>query len=365
MTSWVEQVRRAVVRHAGALGLVLVATSMLATGCGGEVPDDIPARLADTGLYADFAARAIAPDVMEFEPQYPLWTDGAAKKRWIRLPPGTAIDAHDPDAWSFPAGTRLWKEFAFERRIETRFMLLGNDGEWRFATYAWTADGSDAVLAPEKGVPGACETDCGKPFDIPARTDCAACHAAGPNVVLGFSALQLSSDRDPLAPHAQAPAEGAVDLADLVERGLVLNLPKRLVEHPPRIDASTPTERAALGYLHGNCGMCHTSGGQLAALDLDLWTSLADAADSGARRTTVGRASKFRFAGDTDPRRVAPGDPDASVLLRRMASRQPIAQMPPLGTRVPDRDALALIRAWIEHETTTPHLTRSRIQRPH
>ncbi len=371
MMRWVEQVRTAVVRHSGTLGLALVAIAVLAAGCSGALPDTLPARLADTGLYADFAARTIAPGVMEFEPQYPLWTDGAAKKRWIRLPPETAIDARDPDAWSFPIGTRLWKEFAFERRIETRFMLLAGDGKWRFATYAWSADGSDALLAPEKGVPAACETDGGKPFDIPARADCGACHAAGPNVVLGFSALQLSSDRDPLAPHSREPAEGAVDLEDLVERGLVRNLPEHLIAHPPRIETDSPIERAALGYLHGNCGMCHTSGGQLGALDLDLWTSLASptdthtgATDTGTRRTTLGRASKFRFANDAEPLRIAAGDPDASVLLRRMASRQPIAQMPPLGTHVPDRDALELIRTWIQHEKTTPDLTRSEIQRP-
>ena len=27
------------------------------------------------------------------------------------------------------------------------------DGTWRFAVYAWTADGSDARLAPTRGMP--------------------------------------------------------------------------------------------------------------------------------------------------------------------------------------------------------------------
>ena len=68
--------------------------------------------------------------------------------------------------------------------------------------------------------------------------------------VLGFSALQLSSDRDPNAPHAGARGAGAADLRALVERGLVRNLPPSLVATPPRIAAADPIARAALGYLH-------------------------------------------------------------------------------------------------------------------
>jgi hypothetical protein len=35
------------------------------------------------------------------------------------------------------------------------------------------------------------------------------------------------------------------------------------------------------------------------------------------------------------------------VLLRRMAARDALDQMPPLGTEQPDRDALALVERWI------------------
>ena len=65
---------------------------------------------------------------LAFSPQYPLWSDGAAKRRWISLPPGTAIDASRPDAWEFPRGTRLWKEFSLDRPVETRFIERLPDG---------------------------------------------------------------------------------------------------------------------------------------------------------------------------------------------------------------------------------------------
>ena len=77
-------------------------------------------RLADTGLYQDASAERVAADVLAYTPQYPLWSDGATKRRWIRLPPGAAIDASDPDAWVFPIGTQIWKEFSFGGRVETR-----------------------------------------------------------------------------------------------------------------------------------------------------------------------------------------------------------------------------------------------------
>jgi hypothetical protein len=331
----------------------LAAAALLAAGArAGDGPwGGAPARLSETGLYSDAASGALAPGVLAYEPQYPLWTDGARKQRWIRLPAGTSIDAADPDVWSFPAGTRLWKEFAFERRVETRMLERRADGGWNYATYVWSADGSDAALAPERGLRGACESAPGVRFDVPGRSDCRACHEGGPNRVLGFSALQLSSDRDPLAPHAQTPPPGAVDLAALVGRGLVRNLPADLAARPPRIVAATPRERAALGYLHANCGGCHASGGALANLGLALDYRLARRAGSpSALQSALDVPSRFHLPGAGEQPRLAPGDPGASVLLARMASRNPLVQMPPLGTRAADVQALQLVAAWIRED---------------
>ena len=286
-----------------------------------------PRHLAETGLYADFAARTPAPGVVAFTPQYPLWTDGAQKQRWIRLPEGSFIDARDPDAWVFPAGTRLWKQFSFGRAVETRMLECGSDGRWNYASYVWNEDGSDAVLAPERGLKNACRTEAGTMHDVPGRMDCGACHEAGPNRVLGFSALQLSSDRDPLALHAETPAAGAVDLPELVRRGLVRNLPEAFVEHAPKIAARSPRERAALGYLQANCSACHNSRGELAPLGLHLDSRLVPAESP------------------LDSLR-----PRAELLLARMGTRNPLQQMPPLGTHLADAQALEFIRAWIREE---------------
>ena len=44
---------------------------------------------------------------------------------------------------------------------------------------------------------------------------------------------------------------------------------------------------------------------------------------------------------------LTPGAPDLSALFVRMRSRRPSSQMPPLGTVVPDPQAMDLMSAWI------------------
>jgi hypothetical protein len=51
---------------------------------------------------------------------------------------------------------------------------------------------------------------------------------------------------------------------------------------------------------------------------------------------------------------VAPGHARGSVLVARMRSRDPNAQMPPLGTRIPDDAGLALVERWINSLSPLP-----------
>ena len=306
-----------------------------------------PPTLRQTGLYADWEAKTVAPGVVPFVPQYPLWSDGAKKRRWIRLPEGTSVDASDPQAWQFPVGTRLWKEFAFEGRVETRFMVLGASG-WKYAAYVWSPDGSEASRVPLRGWTTEAEVAPGVVHVVPSEGDCRACHANAKTPVLGFSALQLSGDRDPGAPHAEPLVYGAVLLDDLVRSGRVRGLPEAMVLTPPTIGGRTPTERSARGYLHANCGSCHRTEGTVASVGLVLAEG-----PSGSRAVTTTEGVRSHFvpagAGQAEAVRLVPGRPDRSVLTQRMGSRDPVQQMPPIGTRVVDRDGLELVSRWI-HE---------------
>ena len=63
-----------------------------------------PQRLSETGLF--LADGTIDPRNRPFVPQYPLWSDGAAKSRWIHLPEGAKIDVSDIDANTLANGNQ-------------------------------------------------------------------------------------------------------------------------------------------------------------------------------------------------------------------------------------------------------------------
>ena len=45
----------------------------------------LPLRLQDTGLYSDWQSKTVASRNLAYSPQYPLWSDGAGKTRWMKI----------------------------------------------------------------------------------------------------------------------------------------------------------------------------------------------------------------------------------------------------------------------------------------
>ena len=310
-----------------------------------------PGLLSETGLYAGRSVATIDPRNRPYTPQYPLWTDGAIKSRWIYLPPGTTIDARDDTAWGFPIGTKLWKEFAFAgKKVETRLLWKTGADAWVYAAYVWNEEQTEAVLAPEEGVARAALLTEGKYHSVPGVSDCKSCHEGGTSHVLGFTALQLSDDRDPGAPHAEPLQEGMVTDRTLVAEGRLVPARRDLVEHPPVVRGASPVERSALGYLSANCGHCHNSVGALSSLGLVLSQDPRSDRPDPALVSTRNQPGHWIVPG-TKPGEshiVTPGSPETSSLVYRMRSRRPSSQMPPLGTVIPDADALALMEEWIK-----------------
>jgi hypothetical protein len=311
------------------LRIAAFALALLAGTAAASAQPPLPERLGETGLFR--------LETQLVTPQYPLWSDGAAKRRWLHVPAGRFIDAAQPDTWQFPPGTKLWKEFAVAGRpVETRYIERLADGGWRYAAYVWDSDGREARLAPARGIPALPVAGApGGRYAVPSRADCTACHEGAAVPVLGVSALQL-----------------AAELPALVQRGWLRRLPPGWLDTPPRIAAVDPTERALLGYLHANCGHCHNDSGAPVPVRLMLAQSAADPAGSAQRalRSLVDAPSRYRPPGFApDARVVVPGRPQDSVLVARMQSRHAQVQMPPLGTQVPDAEGLALVTSWINH----------------
>ncbi len=293
-----------------------------------ELLGKLPERLSQTGLYRSGAGGALAEGVRAFAPQFELWSDGAQKRRWVSLPPGERIDTSDVDNWAFPVGTTFWKEFAVPgERVETRLLRKVGPGsqDWAAQAYVWLADGSDAVATPA----GASDAR-GTAHDVPSADVCPACHGGRKSFALGFSALQLAYDAGP----------ERVDLNRLRSEGLLTHPPSASLELP-----GDETDRAALGYLHANCGHCHNQDRpQVAGArcydpqnELDFWLRAAN-------MRTVSDTPTYRSAHSTA---IEPGRPDESRMVELMSERGFLRQMPPLGTEVVDRAGSALVRRWI------------------
>jgi hypothetical protein len=289
-------------------------------------------HLAETGI---FGGTPLAPavDLLEFKPTHVLWSDGADKRRWLRLPPGTRIDTSDMNHWVFPIGTQLFKEFSRNGvKLETRLIeRYGPDPEdYWMGAFVWTGDQGDAVFAED----GAKDIN-GTNHDAPPQKLCRSCHAGDAGRVLGFSALQLSREDSGMTLEAAARA------------GLLSSPPPAGARY--RAPGDEPTA-AALGYLHANCGHCHNPLGTswpdtTMLLRLDVGETTPEA--TGIYRSAIGQKLTY-FRHPTITTRVVPGDPEASAVIFRMKSRVMKEGMPPIATEIVDPVGIDLVTHWIQ-----------------
>ena len=311
--------------------------------------------LRATGFFQSVAADGslvLADGVREYTPRYPLWSDGAEKKRWVYLPPDSKIDTSDPNHWSFPVGAKFWKEFAIAgKRVETRLVErygLGQD-DFLYATYWWKSGDAgtpaDAELVPT--------TDRvldvnGSDHDIPSGLDCHRCHDPLQEHVLGFGTLQLTP------PPAPAPAPAGVTIQTLSAEGW-LTEPMPSGAQFPGNDRLT---RDALGYLHANCGNCHNDAPGVPFPDpkMNFRVSVGQTAEQTGAYVTALNVRLVKFEHPYDPPilyRIVGGNPSASAVSFMMSLRgtgnAPAAdQMPPLATQKADTVGVQTVNDWIK-----------------
>lgn len=345
----------------------------------GPTPDDLEC----TGLYSNWDSKAIAADVKAYKPGVEYWTDGALKDRWIWLPAGKKIDTSNPNEWQFPVGTKLWQEIRLkvgttELRIETRYAQKIAIGIWYRSTFLWSRDQQSAVQEP-----GGAANVFGTGYDVPEQQSCNFCHAGRADFALGFEAVLLSHPDATGLTVSQLGAGGlttdALDAGDFAIPG-------------------SAGEKAALAYLHVNCGVsCHNRNpsslgyprtglilptiNQKMFMRLD-WVAVVDGGsdrdDSGnhvpPKKPPLGPDGQFSktdvaatvldrvlhvydnppvFATNSGCR-IQHGSTSTSAVVFRMESRLAAHQMPPTGTKKRDPDGEKLIESWITSIDTGP-----------
>jgi len=326
------------------------------TGCDEfEMPADctipegavLPGELRCTGLYSDWESRTLRCGVTAYAPAYELWSDGAEKQRYVWLPPDQTIDVSNPDDFDYPVGTRFWKEFhvgpAGDQTLgETRYLLRAEAG-WLYTAYVWSEDGLTATQENE-GVPDLFGTG----HTVPSREQCKTCHIGRDEFILGWDFIMLGDEASGLT------------VRDLADQGKLTGLDEALLD---LVVPGDEIERAALTYLHANCGVsCHNTtldatgnpSGLYLRLEVDSLTDVFATAAAGGINHLPGPNSMFSdlpnqpSEGYYDFR---PLDPERSLALARMEFRGSETAMPPLGTHLPDPEGVDLVRSWIESMT--------------
>ncbi|QUL36447.1 SO2930 family diheme c-type cytochrome [Erythrobacter sp. JK5] len=297
--------------------------------------DAMPRTLAEFGFFTETRAQAPAKGVIAYELNTPLWSDGADKLRFVYLPQGTALRANGEGLLHFPVGSAIIKTFAFgegedRQLIETRLLLRRADG-WIALPYRWNAEQTEATLALA-GARVPITTPDGEQisYRIPNKNQCKTCHSKDGEVI-------------PIGPKARNLS--ATWLSHAVETDLLDSVPPESSSMPYwQHDTSGTVELRARAYLDVNCAHCHQPGGSASNSGLDLRWEQDGSHAIGIRKPPVaaGRGAGGLLVS------IAPGNPDASILLYRMQSTEPGVAMPELGRDTVDRKGVAAIRKWIE-----------------
>jgi uncharacterized repeat protein (TIGR03806 family) len=297
-------------------------------------PDTFPKLLSQTGCVDPTHPQSPAPGVIPYDVQAALWSDGAAKQRWLALPDGATIDVLDDGTFQLPIGTVLMKTFSVGGApVETRLFIRHDDGGWAGYSYEWLDDQSDAAL-----LPGSKQKSVGaQSWYYPARSECLLCHSAAAGRSVGLELGQLDGDLLYGSTNRIANQLRTLDHIGMFTRPLGDLL--GLVAFPDPL-GDAPVEERARAYLHVNCSICHQPNGNgIVNMDLRRSTSLA-------KTQTCGVDPTEGDLGIAGVKRLLPGSPGQSLLSIRPHSLT-VSRMPPLATSVVDVDGTAVLDEWI------------------
>lgn len=319
-----------------------------------------PKLLSQTGAFKNLNTLEPADGVIPYTVNQPFWSDHAVKLRFIAVPnDGThntaaeKIQFSEDGKWQFPKGTVLIKQLDLPinennpsqtRRLETRFVVHDDEGNFYALTYKWRDNEAEADLveaAHDKTF--TVQTATGSRQQVwhyPSQSECMVCHNATAGFVLGVNTRQLNGS-------LTYPKTGRTEnqLATLDHLGIFnqdLNdgqIPgfKTIADVN---ENSRSLEDRARSYIDVNCAYCHQPGsGNRAVFDARYTTPLED-------QDLIGGIVSDNL-GISGAKVIVPQDLDKSILYKRINAIHNAYAMPPLAKNVIDQQGVELIAEWI------------------
>jgi len=316
--------------------------------------------LASYRLFTDDGARVPSVGLTPYALNTPLFSDYAEKQRYVFMPPGQHAQYRGAGLLDLPVGAVLVKTFAYPtdfrkpqirlRFIETRLLIHRPDG-WVPLTYVWNDAQTEAVLkrAGARTEVSYIDAKGGQmtfSYAVPNVNQCKECHQLGEALTpIGPKARNLNGDY---------PYEGGTEnqLAHWTRTGILQGAPAPAAapKTPRWDDPNSAVQARALAYLDANCAHCHNPQGAASNSGLYLEYERAEsvARGLGKRPVAAGKASADL---DFD---IAPGEPDRSILIHRMESREPGVMMPELGRSLVHSEGVDVVRAYVKQLEKSP-----------
>ncbi len=303
----------------------------------------IPALLSDWQCFQAGDLSSFSEHVIPYDINALLWSDNADKGRFLAIPDGTTIDIDDEGRFELPVGSVIGKNFWLDNQvIETRLYLHhAQPHGWKGYSYEWNDSETEATLlsvAKDRYING-------QTWHYPSQAECDACHTSVAGITLGPEVGQFN--RLFTYPSSALEANQLITLEAINVFSNALTEEHKSTQFYALDDSNYSVERRARSYLHSNCANCHQPGGPGGGnMDLRMSVTLAEA-------RICNEAPLGQTLGLADPVIVKPGDPDNSILVRRMEDLGQY-RMPPLGSGVVDTQALNVIREWISQLNECP-----------
>lgn len=298
-----------------------------------------------------------AKNTFVYQPNVALFSDYAQKRRTITVPEGKKI-RRAGEAYVFPAGTILSKTFFYPQRasyilpsthnhtqaieipletqayrlIETRLLIKTQQG-WKAEVYRWNngtteryplGDGVKlTLLMPNREeVPFT--------YQIPNEHQCQQCHTVHDSKKslkpLGFQPYWLHHPGHALPLWRQALSQ--------------------VLDEPKPFQRKKASVEWARDYLAINCSHCHQPQGLARNVNLDFRVTTTQSEQLGICKPATSWSQGGKWV-------IEPGQPEKSILLKRMTSQDNRLMMPEIGRSLIDSEGTRRIKQWISRLQNT------------